>query len=279
MSESDRMPMSYDEASTYYDAIYEAMKDYAAEAERLRHLLEHYAQRPVRDLLDMACGTGLHDQYLKDHYCVEGADLSLSQLAIARRRCPDLVFHQADMTNFELARDYDAVICLFAAIGHVITEEKLHAAVRAMAAHVRPGGLVAIEPFIDPSEFRPGHISVDQDADRDPRVVRVSYSERAGNVLKLTMHHYISAAGMVSVAKTLCFDIAMFSADQLRAAMDSAGLEVFHDPEGLMGRGLYLGRVPECALAQRRRATPATAVRLPEYRADTGAGLGRGRPL
>jgi trans-aconitate methyltransferase len=74
------------------------------EAEPLRHLLERYAQRPVRDLLDMACGTGLHDQYLKDHYHVEGADLSPSQLAIARRRCPDLVFHEADMTDFDLAR-------------------------------------------------------------------------------------------------------------------------------------------------------------------------------
>lgn len=113
MSEDDQRPMSYEEASPYYDAIYEAMKDYAAEAERLRYLLEQYAQRPVHELLDMACGTGLHDQYLKDHYYVEGADLSPSKLAIARRRCPGLVFHQADMTKFDLGRDYDAVTCLF----------------------------------------------------------------------------------------------------------------------------------------------------------------------
>lgn len=247
MSEADYTAMSYEDASPYYDAIYEAMKDYAAEAERLRHLLERYAQRPVRELLDMACGTGLHDQYLKHHYYVEGADLSPSQLAIARRRCPDLVFHEADMTNFDLARDYDAVTCLFSAIGHVITEEKLRDAVRAMAAHVRPGGLVVIEPFIEPTDFCPGRISVDEGGDGDALVVRVTYSERAGNVLKLTMHHYISVAGKVSVAHPLRFDIAMFTAGQLRDAMESAGLEVFHDPEGLMGRGLYIGRVPASA--------------------------------
>lgn len=153
--------MGYEVASAYYDAIYSAMKDYAAETVRLRAVLEQYAQRPVRELLDMACGTGLHDQYLKNHYRVEGADLSPSQLAIARQRCPDLVFHQADMTNFDLGREYDAATCLFSAIGHVITEEQLRAAVRAMAQHVRPGGLVVIEPFIDPSEFRPGHLSVE----------------------------------------------------------------------------------------------------------------------
>ena len=236
---------SYDEVSRHYDAIYEAMKDYAAEAERLRELLERHARRPVRELLDMACGTGLHDQYLRRHYQVEGADLSPTQLAIARRRCPDLVFHQAEMTDFDLGRDYDAVTCLFSAIGHLITEERLRAAVRAMAAHARPGGLVVIEPFIDPSEFRAGQITVDQGDDGDARVVRVSYSERAGNRLKLTMHHYVSTGGHVSVAEPLTFDLAMFTADQLRGAMEAAGLDVFHEPEGLMGRGLYIGRVPD----------------------------------
>jgi SAM-dependent methyltransferase len=234
--------LGYEEASAYYDAIYLAMKDYAAEAERLRSVIEQYAQRPVCEVLDMACGTGLHAQYLKDHYRVEGADLSPSQLAIARRRCPDLVLYQADMTSFDLGRDYDAVTCLFSAIGHVISEERLRAAVRAMAGHVRPGGLVVIEPFIDPSEFRPGHLSVEQGNEGDTRVVRVSYSESDGQVMKLTMHHFVSAVGAVSAAEPVRMDIAMFTAEQLRNAILSAGLEVFHDPEGLMGRGLYIGR-------------------------------------
>jgi SAM-dependent methyltransferase len=246
MSEQDPADalMGYEQASVYYDAIYLAMKDYAAEAERLRSVLEQYAQRPVRDVLDMACGTGLHDQYLNVHYRVEGADLSPAQLAIARRRCPDLVFHHADMTSFDLGREYDAVTCLFSAIGHVISEERLRAAMRAMARHIRPGGLVVIEPFIDPTEFRPGHLSVEHGNEGDTRVVRVSYSERDGQVMKLTMHHYISTAGEVSVAEPVRMDIAMFTAEQLRNAIQAAGLEMFHDPTGLMGRGLYIGRAP-----------------------------------
>lgn len=36
MSDGDHTLMSYEEASPYYDGIYEVMKDYAAEAERLR---------------------------------------------------------------------------------------------------------------------------------------------------------------------------------------------------------------------------------------------------
>jgi hypothetical protein len=113
-----------------------------------------------------------------------------------------------------------------------------------MAQHVRPGGLVVIEPFIDPNDFRAGHIGIEQGDDGHANVVRVSYSERVGNVLKLTMHHYISAAGKVSVAEPVRFEIAMFTAERLHAAMECAGLEVFHDREGLMGRGLYIGRAP-----------------------------------
>lgn len=113
-----------------------------------------------------------------------------------------------------------------------------------MARHVRAGGLVVIEPFIEPNEFRPGHLSVEEGNDGGARVVRVSYSEREGQVMKLTMHHYISSAGTVNVIEPVRMDIAMFSAEQLRGAMRSAGLEVFHEPEGLMGRGLYIGRLP-----------------------------------
>jgi hypothetical protein len=148
------------------------------------------------------------------------------------------------MTDFDLGRDYDAVLCLFSAIGHVLTEEKLVAAVGAMSAHVRPGGLVVVEPFIEPADFREGHISDEEGSDETTRVVRVSYSEREGNVLNLVMHHFVSTDGKASAADPLVFGIAMFTADEMRGAFETAGLEVFHDPDGLMGRGLYIGRKP-----------------------------------
>jgi hypothetical protein len=78
--------------------------------------------------------------------------------------------------------------------------------------------------FIDPSEFRApqrrrGHTG-------DSRVVRVSSSKRTGNVLGLTMHHYVRASAAVSVVEPLGFDIAMSTAHQFRAALGSAGLEM-----------------------------------------------------
>src|SRR3712207_7289123 len=40
-------------------------------------------------------------------------------------RYPDVRFHQGDMTDFDLGRRFDVVVCLFSAIGYVLTEERL----------------------------------------------------------------------------------------------------------------------------------------------------------
>jgi hypothetical protein len=56
-------------------------------------------------------------------------------------------------------------------------------------------------------------------------------------------HHSQMAEGDQRLSYDLVFDLAMFTDDHIRDAMESAGLEVFQVPEGLMGRGFYLGRV------------------------------------
>jgi ubiquinone/menaquinone biosynthesis C-methylase UbiE len=80
-------------SAAWYDAIY-AWKDYPREADRLHALIGQHAPRPAATLLDMACGTGQHLPYLKTHYAVEGLDLDEEMLALARQRCPDVVFHR-----------------------------------------------------------------------------------------------------------------------------------------------------------------------------------------
>ncbi|HKV43088.1 MAG TPA: class I SAM-dependent methyltransferase [bacterium] len=99
-------------------------KDYRREAERLRTSIQAHARRPVETLLDVACGTGQHLVHLKPHYAVEGLDLNPEILAIARRRHPDVVFHQADMVRFDLPRRFDVVTCLFASVAYAGTVAK-----------------------------------------------------------------------------------------------------------------------------------------------------------
>lgn len=107
----------YTRSARYYDAIYAAQgKDYAQESERLHGLIQQHKRSSGNTLLDVACGTGNHLTYLKRWYAAEGLDLDPAMLEIARRRHPDLALHQADMTDFDLGRQFDGVICLFSAI-------------------------------------------------------------------------------------------------------------------------------------------------------------------
>src|SRR6185312_6199625 len=93
------------------------MKDYANEAQQIHTLIQQYKHSPGTSLLDIACGTGGHLPYLRQHYSVEGLDLDEQMLAIARQRNPGVIFHHADMVDFSLEQQFDVILCLFSSIG------------------------------------------------------------------------------------------------------------------------------------------------------------------
>src|SRR5258707_11718440 len=109
----------FTKSEAFYDAIYGTMKDYAVEAQQIHALIQQYKQSSGTTLLDVACGTGRHLPFLREHYTLEGLDLDEQMLAIARQRNPEVVFHHADMADFDLGRRFDAIVCLFSSIGYV----------------------------------------------------------------------------------------------------------------------------------------------------------------
>ena len=78
----------FTKSAEFYDAIY-SWKDYAAEAELVRGYIEQYGQSSGKTLLEVACGTGHHAQYLQEHFQVEGLDLDDELLKIAPQALPD----------------------------------------------------------------------------------------------------------------------------------------------------------------------------------------------
>src|SRR5260370_717463 len=97
----------YRQLASYYDEIYH-FKDYQKEAQKIETLIQQHKKSPGDHLLDVACGTGNHIAYLKQRYNVEGLDFSSEMLRIARKKHPDVVFHQGDMTRFKLNTRFDS---------------------------------------------------------------------------------------------------------------------------------------------------------------------------
>jgi SAM-dependent methyltransferase len=238
MSDRSAEQNSFLESAELYDAIYH-FKNYQHESERLRALIERFVPG-ARTLLDVACGTGEHAKFLKDHYAVDGIDLNSCYLEAARAKNPSGKFVRADMIDFDLGRSYDVVTCLFSAIGYLKYLEPLQRAIGCMARHVRPGGALLIEPWVTPERWQSGTLSVNTGQTPDGLVSRMALSRREGNRSVISLHYlYGTRQGVRYYGDQL--ELGLFTTEEMMQAFELAGMRVFYDLEGLIGRGLYIG--------------------------------------
>ena len=235
---------SYAKSAVLYDAIYGARgKDYTSESQRVHDLIQQHKRSPGNTLLDVACGTGGHIGFLRQHYAVEALDLDPAMLAIARKKHPDTTFHQGDMMNFDLGRQFDAIVCLFSSIAYVLTVPRLEQTLRNMHRHTRHGGIVIVEPFITPDDVWPGHIGADFVDEPELKIARMNVGRVEAGALVLDFHFLVATPAGVRYFNER-HDLALFTHDEYLGAFRAAGLDVAHDPKGLIGRGLYIGTRP-----------------------------------
>jgi SAM-dependent methyltransferase len=227
----------FSRSARIYDAIYASIRDYPREAAELDRLIQE--RRPgARTLLDVACGTGAHLEHLTG-YEVEGLDLDPEMLAVARERLPDVPFHQGDMADFDLGKRFDAVVCMFSSIGYVRTEEGLRSAIAAMARHLEPGAVLVVEPWLSPEVWRDRHVGAVFVDEPELKIARMNVAEREGNVSMVVFEYLVGTPdGIERFSEP--HELGLFTVGQYLAAFRAAGLEVDHDPEGPMGRGLYI---------------------------------------
>jgi ubiquinone/menaquinone biosynthesis C-methylase UbiE len=234
----------FSKSARYYDEIYSSIdKDYAAEAARAHTFIQQHKQTKGKSLLDVACGTGLHASLLSKHYQVEGLDLDSKMLAVAKKKHPEIRFHQGDMLDFDLNRQFDAVTCLFSSIGYVKTKSRLGKAIRNMSRHLLPGGVLLVEPWFTPEQWQPGRASMTQVNKPDVKIVRMSYSRRRGNVSSIEFQYLIGTSKGIDHSVEI-HELGLFTHQEYMTAFKAAGLNVTHDPKGLDARGLYIGLKP-----------------------------------
>ncbi|MBN1202373.1 MAG: class I SAM-dependent methyltransferase [Anaerolineae bacterium] len=234
---------SFDKSAAWYDAIYD-YKDYEREAQIIHTRIEQYGRSEGKNLLDVACGTGRHLEYLRQHYTVSGLDISPGLLDAARQRCPDVPFFEADMVDFELGEQVDVITCLFSAIGYVRTVDRLGLALGTMSRHIKPGGLVIIEPWFAPDDWHPGSVHANFVNRPDLKVARVTISERDDSISRNVFHFLVATPDGIEYF-TENHELGLFTHEEYLKAFQNSGLDVIYDADGLTGRGLYVGRQPQ----------------------------------
>ena len=234
----------FSKSAQYYDEIYAAIdKDYAAEASKAHQFIQKYKKTKGKNLLDVACGTGLHASLLSKYYQVEGLDLDAKMLVVAKKKHPKIRFHQGDMTDFDLGRQFDMIVCLFSSIGYVRTKSRLQKAIKTMSVHLLPGGVLLVEPWFTPEQWPRGRAFMTQVNKPDLKIVRMSRSGQRGKISILEFQYLISTSKGIEHS-TEIHELGLFTHNEYVDAFKATGLIVTHDAEGLDGRGLYIGLKP-----------------------------------
>jgi cyclopropane fatty-acyl-phospholipid synthase-like methyltransferase len=138
-------------APRYYEIAFDMNR--RQEVNFLVHCFRRYARRPVRTVLDIACGTGPHLIRLAERgYTMSGLDLSPENIAFLKERTRAKGFDAnlivADMTRFRLRRPVDAAICMQDSQGHLLTNEALLAHLRCVARGLKKGGLYVFDRYM-----------------------------------------------------------------------------------------------------------------------------------
>ena len=231
----------FNKSAKFYNAIYASMgKNHESEAKQAHNVIQQYKKSTGNTLLEVACGTGLHASVFRDFYQVEGLDLDIEMLGVARQNYPDIPFHQADMAEFDLGKGFDAITCLFSSIGYVKTKKRLEQAIQNMSRHLLPGGVLMVEPWFTTDQFTAGKVFalfVDQP---DLKVSRMSTGE-VDDRLSILIFHYMVGTSQGVEYFTERHELGLFTHEEYLEAFRKAELEVTHDPDGLDGRGLYIG--------------------------------------
>jgi ubiquinone/menaquinone biosynthesis C-methylase UbiE len=242
MTPPGRVLPAYLRTAEFYDGIY-AGKDYAAEARTIEGLVRRYGRRGSRTLLDVACGTGNHLVHLRRKFDLAGVDVNPGMLRVARSKLPGVRLDQGRMQSLDLGRSFDVVTCLFSAIAYVRDAKDLRRTLGRFAAHLNPGGLAIVEPFVQPAIYHAGEYRAQLLGTPERPIARMNLSERRRDRARFDMHHLV-ATDLGVRYWVEHHDLGLFPRRTYLAAFRAAGLR----PRFLRGwnpsRGLYVAVRP-----------------------------------
>lgn len=230
------MGILYDEKAKYYDLLY-SFKDYEAEAQKIMSIANKHKTSKGNTLLDVASGTGNHIKHFTKKYECTGVDLNKGILNEAKKNVPNATFIKADMTKMDLGKKFDVITCLFSSIGYVQNEKELQKTMQIFSNHLREGGVLIIEPWFTPNEFKEGTYLTTYDGDVE--IARVIRSTKKGNKSVMDMHFLIGEGTNITRFNEP-HEMTLFTNEQYLNALKKAGLSQTHDEEGITGRGLYI---------------------------------------
>jgi hypothetical protein len=168
-------------------------------------------------------------------------------LVQARQNNPGIIFHRADMIRLNLNRQFDAIICLFSAIGYVRTYANLERTLRNFHSHLNKGGVVIIEPWFTRAAFSIGTPHMRTYSDDRTKIARLNVSKVRGNLSVLEMHYLIAERYEAVKHYVERHEVGLFEFNKILGSMKKVGFQAkllkgrLNNAKGMEDRGVFVG--------------------------------------
>ena len=136
--------------SKYCDVVYEKVRDTQREIRFLDWVFRELTDVDIREILDVACGTGRHAIPLSEKgYMVTGVDRSQAMLDVLGEKTGqagiEMSVVQCDMKDIEFKKEFDAIICMYTSFNYLLTDQDIEKALVAFYRALRPGGIAILD--------------------------------------------------------------------------------------------------------------------------------------
>ena len=201
-----------------YVALYPHRNE--AEAERAVGLIARtVGTRPVRKVLDLACGSGRHARYLGKQWWTSGIDLSEVLLGIAQRNSTPAQLVRGDIRALPY-RDaaFDLVVNLFTSFGYFESDEEHELVIRDLARVIAPRGMFVLD-YLNAERVREQLVPHDERS-IGGRVVAQTREITSGGRF-VVKHISLASEGREFVER-----VRLFTRRELEGMMESAGFRI-----------------------------------------------------
>jgi len=237
-------------------AYYEVLSDSAARLEREGPLLSGLLRRaPGKRVCDIACGTGLHAEYLAGLGAdVLALDASAEMIRHAQARRPHKNIHYgaADMRNLP-GFEADLVLCLGNSLNLLATVEEARPVVFEVSKRLAPGGLFCVQVVNNEAESakKPRH-RVQRTETEDGVVVAVKSLVPEGERTLLSLNFFHGWQGVwEEVSETAV--LLHLGLEDLKGAASNAGLAPWEAYGAYDGAPYEAEKSPDLILVMIRR--------------------------
>lgn len=134
--------------------VYEVIRSDADIEAQITYLSNLLPQQAPRTVLDAGCGPGTHLARFGPEFDVEGFDIDDEMVRLASVRAGGRAVQVGDIRSFSSEKKYSLVCSLFNPIAYLSSTDDLDAAIASMAGCLDNGGLMVVEPFLQPGAAR-----------------------------------------------------------------------------------------------------------------------------